>query len=184
MNLLLHICCAPCACYPYKKLSAAGITTRGFFYNPNIHPYTEYQKRLQALKKLADIRQLQVIYRDDYQLEEFLRQVAHSESERCRICYYMRLSATAQVAKHGRFNAFSSTLLYSIYQKHELIKEIGLNVGKQHGIEFYYQDFRPGWREGISLSKEYDLYRQQYCGCIYSERDRYKPKTTEQSELA
>lgn len=173
MNLLLHICCAPCSCYTYQKLKDDGLEVTGYFYNPNIHPYTEYRKRLEAVEQWAGLKQAQVIYRDEYSLEEFLRQVAFHEEDRCRICYYMRLSKAAQETKQGKFDAFSTTLLYSIYQKHEQIKEIGQSVGKQYGVEFYYQDFRPGWQEGITLSKQYKLYRQQYCGCIYSEKARH-----------
>jgi hypothetical protein len=151
---------------------------RGFFYNPNIQPYTEYQKRLQAVQQWAGQEQAQVIYRDEYPLEEFLRNVAYREGERCRICYHLRLTAAAQVARKGKFDAFTTTLLYSIYQKHELIKQIGQSLGQQYGVDFYYQDFRPGWQAGIQLSKQYNLYRQQYCGCIYSERERYQPKAS------
>jgi predicted adenine nucleotide alpha hydrolase (AANH) superfamily ATPase len=174
MMLLLHICCAPCSCYPYRKLTQEGMNVRGFFYNPNIQPYIEYQKRLQAVKQWANQEQVQIIYRDEYPLEEFLRSMAYREGERCRICYHQRLIAAACAAKRGKFDAFSTTLLYSIHQKHELIKELGQCVAKQYGVEFYYQDFRPGWREGILLSKQWNLYRQQYCGCIYSEWERYQ----------
>jgi predicted adenine nucleotide alpha hydrolase (AANH) superfamily ATPase len=183
MKLLLHICCAPCSCYTYRRLETDGFKVRGFFYNPNIHPYTEYQKRLQAVKQWAERQSVQVIYRDEYRLEEFLQNVAYREKERCRVCYYMRLSAAAAAARHGRFDAFTTTLLYSIYQRHELIREIGRGVGERYGVEFYYEDFRPGWREGILLSKQYNLYRQQYCGCIYSERERYQPEVEKTPKL-
>jgi predicted adenine nucleotide alpha hydrolase (AANH) superfamily ATPase len=117
-----------------------------------------------------------VIYQDEYTLEEFLRQMAFREEERCRICHHLRLEATAKVAKHGKFAAFTTTLLHSRHQNHELIKAIGETVGKEQGVEFLYRDFREGWKQGIEESKALGLYRQSYCGCIYSEKERYLQK--------
>jgi hypothetical protein len=128
---------------------------------------------MQAYEKEAAI---QVIYRDEYDLEEFLRGVAFREDERCRFCYHLRLQATAQVAKRGKFDAFTSTLLHSKHQNHELIKAIGEAVGREQGVQFLYQDFRDGWKQGIEESKTLGLYRQSYCGCIYSEKERYLGK--------
>jgi predicted adenine nucleotide alpha hydrolase (AANH) superfamily ATPase len=176
MRLLLHACCGPCATYPYKSLIDKGLEVTGFFYNPNIHPYTEYQKRLEAFKVFGEKVGLSVIIKDSYDLEEYLRNVAFRESERCHLCYWMRLSEAAKVAKHGRFDAFTTTLLVSPFQKHNLIRQIGDELAKAHGIDFYYQDFRDGFKEGVELSKEMGLYRQVYCGCIYSERDRFMRK--------
>ena len=176
MKLLLHICCAPCTVYPYKFLKEQVVSVTGFFFNPNIHPYLEYRKRLDTLRNWAADMSLKCIIRDDYSLEEFLRMVTFREAERCRLCYLMRLEAAAAVAKKGRFEAFTTTLLYSKFQKHVLIREMGEAAAEKYGVSFYYEDFRVGWKEGISLSKEKNLYRQQYCGCIYSERDRYAAK--------
>ena len=145
----------------------------GFFYNPNIQPYQEYQRRLEAVKEYEKKAALKVIYRDEYNLEEFLRGVVFREDERCRLCYHLRLEPTAQMAKKGKFDAFTSTLLHSKHQNHELIREIGQAVGKRRGVTFLYRDFREGWQEGIEESKVLGLYRQQYCGCIYSEKERY-----------
>lgn len=175
MKVLLHICCANCALYPRQELKKKGFEVFGFFYNPNIHPYQEYQRRLEAVKEFAGRVGLRMIYRDEYGLEDFLRQVVFRESERCRHCYYSRLEATAQVGRKGKFDYFTTTLLYSKQQKHDLIKEIGNSLGKQHGVKFYAEDFRQGWQKGIAASQEMKLYRQQYCGCIYSERDRFYP---------
>lgn len=173
MKLLLHICCGPCATYPHRLLTERGVEMTGFFYNPNIHPYTEYRRRLDTLKEFGEKVGLPIIIKDSYDLEEYLRGVIFREGERCRFCYWMRLSEAARVAKHGKFEAFTTTLLVSPFQRHELIREIGAEVGRAHGVDFYYEDFRPGFKEGVRLSKELGLYRQQYCGCIYSERDRY-----------
>lgn len=173
MKVLLHICCANCLIYPLKVLRERGEEVMGFFYNPNIHPYREYAKRRDALKEYAERVDLRVIWRDDYDLEGFLRAVAFREGKRCDICYHMRLEATAQVARHGKFDAFSTTLLYSKHQRHEAVREIGESLGRLYGVKFLGEDFREGWREGIEESKRLGLYRQQYCGCIYSERDRF-----------
>jgi epoxyqueuosine reductase len=173
MNTLLHICCAPCSIYPIKTLRADGIDPTGYFYNNNIHPYTEYVKRKDALAQYAKLTGLEVIFRDDYDLEGFLRATVFLEANRCSFCYFERLNAAALYAREAGYDSFTTTLLYSIYQKHNLIKEIGESAGKSAGISFYYRDFRPGWKEGVNESKRLELYRQKYCGCIYSEKERY-----------
>jgi predicted adenine nucleotide alpha hydrolase (AANH) superfamily ATPase len=174
MKILLHICCAPCSIYPVETLRQTGHDLRGYFYNPNIHPYLEFEKRLSTLKAYASKIELPLIIDDQYELQEFLRSIAFRETERCRICYYLRLRKTAQIAKHGKFDAFSTTLLVSPFQKHELIKEIGRVIAQEIGIEFYGPDFRVGFKTGILKSKAEKMYRQQYCGCIFSEAERYQ----------
>lgn len=173
MNVLLHICCAPCSIVPIDRLRAEGAELRGFWYNPNIQPVTENRKRSEAVRQYSARVDLPMIWRDEYRLQEFLRMVAFRESERCRLCLRMRLSAAANVAKRGKFDYFTTTLLYSKRQQHDLIAQVGETVGKEAGVQFMYRDFRPGWREGIERSKQEHLYRQQYCGCLYSEKDRY-----------
>lgn len=173
MKILLHICCAPCALYPWKALSAAGMLVHGYFYNPNIQPYQEFQRRLSTLEDHAARAGLPLIVDRRYELEEWLRLIVFREAQRCRICYHLRLKGAAHVARHGKFDAFTTTMLYSKQQQHELLREIGEQAGQEVGVPFYYQDFRPGWKEGIDQSKHLGLYRQSYCGCIYSERDRY-----------
>jgi predicted adenine nucleotide alpha hydrolase (AANH) superfamily ATPase len=150
-----------------------GQEVAGYFFNPNIHPYQEYQKRLEALRQYSENAGLDVIYRDEYLLEEFLENVCGRVNERCQFCYAFRLEAAAREAKGRGFDAFSTTLLQSTHQNHALIKETGERIAQEVGIPFYYEDFRPGWRRGVEVSKLMGLYRQQYCGCIYSERDRY-----------
>jgi predicted adenine nucleotide alpha hydrolase (AANH) superfamily ATPase len=116
-----------------------------------------------------------MIYCEDYLLEEFLTQVAREPNNRCSYCYFSRLEETARVAAEQGFDGFSSSLLYSRYQQHELIRRTGEALAKKYGLAFVYEDFRAGWQEGIQVSKSMGLYRQQYCGCIYSEKDRYAP---------
>jgi len=176
MRILLHTCCGPCALYPLRTLRTAGHDVTGFFYNHNIHPYQEYCKRRDAVVQMAELEAMPLIMRDEYDLEVFLASVADAPESRCSYCYASRLRATAQVAAAEGFDAFTASLLYSRYQRHEEIRELGEQIGREFGVAFLYQDFRPGWQEGIKLSKELGLYRQQYCGCIYSEKDRYLPK--------
>jgi len=173
MKLLLHICCAPCAIYPLRILKEEGHEVMGFFYRHNIHPYTECMKRENTLKSFADSESLRVIYQDGYEMEQFIRNVVFRENDRCTYCYHDRLQSAAHIARHGKFDCFTSTLLYSKFQKHDTIRKIGTSVGKSIGVPFLYEDFRTGWKEGITVSKERKLYRQPYCGCIYSEKERY-----------
>ena len=173
MKLLLHTCCAPCAIYPIETLRKDGIEVMGFFYRHNIHPYTECLKRQETLTAFAESIDFKVIFQNGYDLEGFLQRAVFRETSRCEICYHDRLRTTAIVAKKGNFDSFSSSLLYSKFQNHEMIRAIGESVGKTVGIPFYYLDFRSGWKYGIETSKRLGLYRQQYCGCIYSEKERY-----------
>jgi len=148
----------------------------GFFFNHNIHPYQEYRRRLETVREYAGKVELDVVYRDEYRLEEFLGAVSDDPSKRCLYCYASRLEAAAATAAENGFPAFSSSLLYSRYQQHDIIRTMGENIGAKYGVRFHYDDFRRGWQEGIRISKELGLYRQQYCGCIYSEKERYAPK--------
>ncbi len=173
MKVLLHVCCANCAIYPIKTMKEDGLEVMGFFYRHNIHPYTECLKRQEALQTYAEQINLKVIYQEGYDIEGFVQNVAFRESERCNYCYHDRLRSTALLAKRGKFDYFSSTLLYSKHQQHDLIRTMGESIGKSVGVRFLYQDYREGWKEGIECSKQMGLYRQHYCGCIYSEKERY-----------
>src|SRR4030042_142541 len=173
MKVLLHLCCANCGIYPFEQIREKGHEVVGYFFNPNIHPYQEYQKRLEALKQYSEKTGLEVVYRDEYLLEEFLRNVSQKPGERCQYCYSLRLEATAREAKGKGFDQFSTTLLQSTHQNHQLIKETGERIAKEVGISFYYEDFRQGWKRGVEVSKAMGLYRQQYCGCVYSEKERF-----------
>ncbi|MCB2180428.1 MAG: epoxyqueuosine reductase QueH [Desulfobulbaceae bacterium] len=173
MKILLHVCCAPCSIYPVAELRAKGIEVVGFFHNPNIHPYKEFKRRLETVEDFAGLEKLQVEIDRDYGLREFLRKTVFHEQERCAFCYEMRLAATAERAAALRADAFSTTLLYSKYQNHTLIRKQAEAFAEQFGVPFYYEDFRQGWQEGIDASIAMGLYRQPYCGCIYSEQERF-----------
>ncbi len=173
--MLLHICCGPCAIWPLLRLREQGIGVTGFFYNPNIHPLQEYLRRRQALADLAHIMAFDVIWGDiGYDPAVFFHAVHRREDNRCFHCYALRLEKTRDAAQHLAFDAFSSTLLYSRYQQHETIADVGAMLANSlHGPSFHYEDFRVGWKKGIIRSKELGLYRQPYCGCLYSEFERY-----------
>ncbi len=173
MKILIHICCAPCSIYPIEQLRKNGHDVMGFFYRSNIHPYRECLKRQQTLEEYAGRIDLKLIIAEDYDIETFIQNVAFREKNRCQYCYHHRLLSTAKLAKRGKFDGFSSTLLYSKYQNHETIRSIGEALARKIGTPFFYDDYRRGWREGVERSKQLGMYRQQYCGCIYSEKERF-----------
>jgi len=179
MHLLLHICCGPCLLFPIKRLKELAMPVTGFFYNPNIHPYMEYERRIEALQTVAWLHDLPVIYSEKgYGLRSWLQSVAGNMDfgKRCLGCYEMRLLETAKHAKVKGFTHFSTTLLYSRYQNHEAICRIAEEVAQKTGVEFYYEDFRRGWQEGQEMAKELGIYRQAYCGCVLSEEERYEKR--------
>lgn len=252
MQLLIHVCCAPCLTYPHKFLKDEGHEVVGYFFNPNIHPYQEFQKRMQCLERYSALRPVEIIYDTEYNLDKFLvraleamydppeeyrafqnREVesgsnsgsgagAFSEkiavkekleirltpkdnhnskatsvevsstedinteqsinknnndfNTRCGYCISLRLERTATAAAQKGFDGFTTTLLESKYQPHEYIRSVGEKLSAKHDIEFFYKDFRTGWKESVKISKELKLYRQQYCGCIFSELERFGPK--------
>ncbi|MBI4684273.1 MAG: epoxyqueuosine reductase QueH [Nitrospirae bacterium] len=177
MKLLMHICCANCSLYPVKTLTGKGISISGLWFNPNIHPYTEYSLRLNALKMLQDSWKFDIEYIDYYGLKDFIRMTDNGSEGRCRICYTMRLDETAKRAKETGVDGFTTSLLVSPYQKFDVIINAGKEMEKKHSVHFFLEDFRPGWKEGVEISKSLGLYRQKYCGCIYSEMERYTKKT-------
>jgi hypothetical protein len=181
MKLLMHICCGPCATYPAKTLQKAGHDVRGLFYNPNIHPLAEFRLRLESAVKMLEHMNIPAEICEEYDIEEYFRSVAFRESERCVACHHLRLDRIARSAAAGGFDAFTTSLLVSPYQKHDLIRDIGRSVGIERGVEFYYEDFRPGWPETREMSREMNLYRQKYCGCIFSERERFAARDEEKA---
>jgi predicted adenine nucleotide alpha hydrolase (AANH) superfamily ATPase len=176
MKILLHICCANCAIFPIRVMRERNQDLTGFFYNNNIHPYQEFKRRLDTVKEYAGKVELDVIYNESYMLREFLENVAKDPDKRCDYCYRSRLEQTAQYAADNGFDAFTTSLLYSRYQQHDRIRSFGEDIAERYDLKFYYEDFRSGWQDGIATSKNMGLYRQQYCGCIYSEMDRYYPQ--------
>jgi len=171
MDILLHTCCTICLIYPYKRLKEIDYNPIPFFYNPNIHPYKEYQNRKKAFYEYTNKERINFLIKDDYALEEFLRLVVYREKIRCRFCYYMRLKVTAQQAYLMELKFFSTTLLASPYQNLNLIFDIALQIEKEFNeeIKFYYEDFSNKHYDSLHFAKKNNIYTQSYCGCIYSE---------------
>ncbi|RJR16004.1 MAG: hypothetical protein C4581_10780 [Nitrospiraceae bacterium] len=192
MNILLHICCSNCSLYPVRILRSEKHNITGFWFNPNIHPYEEYSFRLDSLKRLAGELKFEVRYTDEYAPKEYLGMYNLPDTilfdvrssgfnippfpERCRACYQLRLENTARQAQKGGFDAFSTTLLISPYQDFEQIVSAGKQLADKYNVEFHLRDYRPHFREAMTLAKELGLYRQRYCGCIFSKEERNKKK--------
>ncbi len=176
MKILMHMCCAPCAVYPVETLQDRGIEVDGLYYNPNIHPIEEFEKREENVEKLAKDKGFSVFYYPDFE-EDLWRALREGDKSRCHMCYTKRLNKLFEVAKEHGYQYVTTSLLVSPYQDHELIKKIGERLAVKYGIEFFYEDFRVGYRDGQKKAKQYGLYCQRYCGCILSLKERIKEIT-------
>ena len=175
MKILLHTCCAPCSTYVIDKLRKDGYEDiTSYWYNINIHPYEEYRARLNALIDYTKMVDVPLIIDDDYGIRKFTKSVINDIDGRCRFCYVSRLAKTVKYAKENGYDAFTSTLFVSIYQNHELMKQICESLAEKYDIKFLYRDFRVGFREGQNEARSLGMYMQKYCGCIFSEEDRYQ----------
>jgi len=172
-KILLHICCGPCSIYPLSKLREEGWEVVGFFYNPNIYPEEEFLRRRDTLYEFSKRENCEVIY-FDYTPEDFFLQIEPNlpATKRCPQCWALRISKTAQYAQENNFSLFTTTLLGSPYQNHEIIREIGEKIAQKYGVGFLYRDFRMGFWNAQNRAKELNLYRQNYCGCVYSKLER------------
>ena len=173
MNTLMHICCAPCANRPIDVLRREGVGVTGFWFNPNIHPYIEYQARKSTLEGYAREIGMKLIIGGTYDLRTFITNVADNIDGRCAYCYQVRMEETAKYAAQHGFDSFTTSLLISPYQKHDAIAATARAMGEKYGVEFLYRDFRPLFQAGQEFAREHGFYMQKYCGCIFSEEDRY-----------
>lgn len=182
MKILLHTCCAPCLIHPLDVLESQGHEVVPFFYNPNIHPFREYRERYFAVVDYCAARGLD-LKTGPYDMERFLAETAVGQlarsagkqmGARCETCFSLRLSGAAAEARRLRITAFTTTLLVSPYQDQGLIGAAGLSAGLEHGVRFIPEDMSDGFREASDRSREAGMYRQSYCGCIYSEKERYQ----------
>lgn len=176
MRILLHVCCGPCAIMPIRELQAAGHDVAGWFYNPNIHPLAEYLRRREGALQVAEAHGIPLLFTRDtaeYDLAAWCREALAPGRDRCAYCRESRFDAVAQAAREHGFDAFTSSLLYSRRQNHDGMREAGEKAAATRNVPFLYQDFRPLWQGGIAASKELGIYRQQYCGCAFSEEERY-----------
>jgi len=173
MKILLHTCCGPCAVVYTDGLDGAGYNYDFLWYNHNIHPYTEYRNRKQALETFAKNKNCKLVMVDEYGLEGFVETTLANPSARCQSCYKNRLEFTAKKAQEEGYSAFSTTLLASPYQNFDTICKLGNALAKKHGLKFIVEDFRERFRAGLAKAREMGLYMQKYCGCIFSEKERY-----------
>ena len=174
MKLLMHTCCAPCSVYCIDTLRKEGIEPVLYWYNPNIHPYTEYKARRDCLKEYSNSIDIKAIFEEEYGLDNFCKEAVKDLNNRCtNYCYPVRLKRTFEYAKENGYDTVTTTLLYSIYQKHDFIKELMEKYSKEYGMDFLYRDFRVGFWEGHQKAHDLGLYMQKYCGCIFSEESRY-----------
>lgn len=172
----MHICCAPCANQCIDSLRMEGLDVTGFWFNPNIHPYTEWRARKETLEQYARMIHMPLIVDKTYGLRSFVQAVASDIDGRCGYCYGVRMEETARVAAERGFSGFTTSLLISPYQQHERIVKIGMSAAKKYQVEFVYRDFRPLYEAGRASARELDMYMQKYCGCIFSEEERYLKK--------
>ena len=173
MKLLLHTCCAPCSVYCIDSLRGENIEPTVYWFNPTIHPYMEYKQRRDCLREYAKDIGIEAIFEENYGLVDFCKNTIGSLETRCHYCYPVRLEQTAKYAKENGYDCFSTTLLVSPYQKHEVLIQVAQDMAKKYGVEFLYRDFRVGFRDGQAKARELGLYMQKYCGCVFSEEERY-----------
>lgn len=174
MKLLLHVCCAPCAIYPVEAAKADGYdVTVNYFYNPNIHPLPEFNKRYDNVKKFLAGSGLDVIS-EDYSPSDYFGNVKDFDNpaERCASCWELRVGRTAEKAAEDGFDAFSTTLLGSPYQDHGVLKVLCEAAAARNGVKFYYRDFREGFKEAHEKAHARGIYCQNYCGCVFSIMER------------
>ena len=181
-KILLHCCCAPCSLSCVEPLKNEGVDITAFWFNPNIHPFKEYEARRDCLVNFIAEQKIPLVVKEDYGLREFVRNVAENIDSRCEYCYSVRLEQTAKYAKENGFDGFTSTLFSSLYQNHEMMVKKAEELAEKYGIEFYYRDFRPNFREGNQMAREKGFYMQKYCGCIFSEEDRYQKQINKAKE--
>ena len=170
---LMHTCCAPCSVSCIELLRSQGIEPVAYWFNPNIHPYQEYKARRDTLMAYAPTIGMELIVQEDYGLRAFCQAVCNDVDHRCPKCYELRLEGAARYAAEHGFSSFTTTLLVSPYQNHELLAETARRMGEKYGVPFLYRDFRPGFRAGQAKARELGFYMQKYCGCVFSEEERY-----------
>lgn len=159
---------------PFEELREEGHEVTGLFYNPNVHPLIEFRRRLKAQRVLQERLPIAVIYVEEYGLREFLEAVDWRGGGRCEDCYRLRLSRTARKAADRGMDAMTTTLLSSRHQDHQLIRRVGEECAEQAGVEFLYRNWRPLAEESHRRAQKMNLYLQSYCGCIFSECERYR----------
>ncbi len=174
MRVLSHVCCAPCFTAVYEALDASGHRIEALFFNPNIQPVGEYRRRLAYINAFCRSESVNLTV-GDYDILKYFKSIdGHMDKEeRCRRCYRLRLTSTALIAAQNDFDAFTTTLLLSPWQFHDDLKTLAQEIGDSVGVRFLYQDFRPAYRRSVEISKAQGMYRQKYCGCLFSDHERH-----------
>ena len=167
-RVLLHACCGPCAEFPLHELLKADLDITVYYYNPNIHPIEEWMRRLAQLEYLTARLGLDLVVEGSSEPDIWLDWEAQGKTDRCQMCYELRLGQTAKKAAELGMDTFLSTLQVSPYQDFDLLTRIGNKFAEQFGLEFDATDFRAGYRQGQNMAREDKLYRQKYCGCAIS----------------
>ena len=171
MNILMHMCCAPCSMYPTDVLKEEGYTVTGLYFNPNIHPIEEFEKRKDMVSKLATLKNIEVIYDNTYE-QDIWEGIPEGSQSKCSMCYHKRLEKTFKTAKELHFDAVTTSLLSSKHQNQTLIKKSAHKLSKTYHIPFIEKDFQKGFQEGLNEAKNHGIYAQHYCGCIVSLQSR------------
>lgn len=193
-NILLHVCCGPCSLMPVIHLREEGLAVTAYFFNPNIHPEDEYLRRREAMRQVSERMDVPTVWEPEAagDAENAVNPAAWvaapgmdaAEGVRCRGCYRVRMEATARLVRARGFDAFCTSLLYSRHQHHADIVAEAERAARNGSAVFLYRDFRPYWRDGITLSKEMGLYRQKWCGCILSKGEAERQRAAAEAARA
>lgn len=168
-ELLLHICCGPCGEYPLEALREEGFTgIKAYFFNPNIQPAKEMARRRDSVERFAEIHDLDLLVDDRCDEAVWRAFASDKKAQHCLYCYHLRLDEAARKAAKLGYKAFTSTLFVSPWQNHEAMNRAAETAAARWGVSFLKRDFRPGYRRGQQMAREDGLYRQRFCGCIYS----------------
>lgn len=193
MDLLIHTCCAPCLSGSRIPFEEEGLDLTAYWFDPNIQPFSEHQKRLHTLERYLFLQPMEYRVEKGYQQNRYLfdqienlrdndiipnKELMNQDERRtrCRYCYDKRAFRTARYAKENGFERITTTLLLSKYQNHEDIRSSFKEASETLGLEFLYKDLRKNWKDSLEASGKYELYRQRYCGCVFSEHERYGSK--------
>lgn len=186
-KMLLHCCCGPCAMYPLDLLTSEGRDLDCYWYNPNIHPQFEFDRRHVSLQKACNHFDVKLISEGEACMEDYWlsREYLNEFDSRCDMCYDIRMDHVAKFCADNGYESFCTTLLVSPYQQHDKIAKISDMKAAKYGVKFDYIDFRPGYRKGQDMAREIELYRQKFCGCIFSlEESKFRDKIYKSFEEA
>lgn len=179
-KVLVHTCCAPCFCYIHEDLTSLRqvyekgeeLDITSYYYNPNIQPKFEFERRKKTLIDFCNLKNCKLVTDDTYNLYDFAKASTNLDKNkyscRCEYCYTLRLQKAFEYASENNFDEIMTTLSISPYQKQDIIKKVGEKLSKEYGVKYVHLDYTPHFREGQNMAREFGLYRQKYCGCMFS----------------